>query len=379
MSLFTEKEMETWAAKKKEAQQDQPSDEIFHRDSPHPYNKSAWNRLQMIDNAWRVERLRRIRSRPDDVLNFLVVAFHERGSQPITWEDTFGKGFGDRLTQADTPQVRRHLHDVLEGLRVVPRSWATSATTRFFRGIGKQGEKPWSEKPGAGVLSKEHGWKTFEADWFVGLFYNSLMAGVFFTDDSIDPYGEEGREVLEEGGNRFAVTSNIRDDAFFDDLINRLAARGLAVDIVKPEVVPPKPRKVKVFQTGDVITEKNLRDLPTNSHLQWTVVQYPGGYRGQQPEIFEAEERTYELVVLERETGILKTRPVMSGKAFSPQEIVSSSLYKKRYDKNEVTATYLGPWTGETLDVEVARWTPKTRKVTRRRVGAFPDETYEET
>lgn len=376
--LFTVEEMASWEARKVDARVELPGDEVFHRGSPRPYNKSASDRAQAVDQAWRVERLRRIRGRPEDLLDMLLVAFREKGSMPITLEAVY-TGLGDRLKAADTAEIRKHIHTVLRGLKAIPRSWAKSATTRFFRGIGKQGEKPWAEKPGAGVLSKDYGWKTFEAEWFVGLFYQGPMSGVFFADDSVDPYSEEGREVDEDGGNRFAATTKSRDDEFFDTLISILETRGLAADIDKPDIPAPKPHKVKVFKTGDVINAKNLRDLPAGSLVRLVVVTYPSGFRGPtSPVEFEAEECTYDLVLVEREPGELRVRPVMQGKAFASRQMTSTSLYRASYERNEVTATYIEPWAGEVLDVEIARdgWKPKKRKVRRQREGKYPDDKY---
>jgi hypothetical protein len=376
--LFSAADMSLWDAKKAEARVARPSDEIYHPTSPNPYNKSANARVWAIESAWRVERLRRIRSRPDDVLNLLLVAFLEKGSTPITWEEVFEGGLGDRLKTADTPETRKHVHTVLRGLKAVPRSWAKSATTRFFRGIGKQGESPWSEKPGAGVLSKAYGWKTFEAEWFVELFYRDPMSGVFFADDSVDPYSEEGHEVDEEGGNRFAATTKSRDDEFFDTLIGLLEARGLAIEIDKPDIPAPKPHKPKVFQPGDVITARNLRDLPVGSHIRWIMTDYPYGSRAPTTTEFETEERTYEFVLVERQPKELQVRPVMQGKAFGIRPMPSSILYKTDYSRDETEATYLGPWTGEVIDIEVSRdgWKPKTKKTKRRREGTYPNEKF---
>lgn len=369
--LFSTAEMAAWEAKKTAARIHRPEDVVFRADSPNPYYQSVYDRLRAIESAWEVERLRRIRSRSDDLLNLLLVAFHERGSQAITWEDVYEGGLGDRLSAANTPEVRKHVHTVLRGLKSVPRSWAKSATTRFFRGIGKQGEPPWSEKPGAGVLSKDYGWRTFEAEWYVEFFYREPLNGVFFTDDSVNPYSEEGHEIDEEGGNRFAATTKSRDDEFFDTLISILEARGLAPDIDKPNIPPPKPHKAKVFAPGDVITSRNLRDLPKNAHVRWVVVEYADGYMARNTTEFEATERTYEFVLDDREPGHLQVRYVMQGKAFNPQKMSSSDLYKTTsYRHNEVQATYLGQWDGEVLDVEVKGWKPKsTRKVRRRREG----------
>ncbi len=361
--LLTAADMADWDAKKAAAGQGRDGDEIYHPASPTPYNKSASDRVSAVSAAWRVERLRRIRARPSDLLDGLLVAFSERGKDVLLLEDVFEGKLGERLAIADNPENRRHLHTILQGLRVVPRSWAKSATTRFFRGNGKQGDGAWATKPGAGVLSKDYGWTGFEAEWFISLFYNSLLAGVFFTDDSVDLSSAEAHEIEADGGNRFAATRKDRDDEFFDALIGVLEARGMAAGIEVPHRDPPKVRKPRVFKVGDVITASNLRDLPDGAIVEMSLVEYPSGAHWQKPAAaFEAEVHIYECVLAGRDKKSLYLRPIVSGIAFAPRPMSPGSLHRKGgTGRDEVQSVYKGQHTGPVIEAALDRdrgWVP---------------------
>ena len=259
----------------------------------------------------------------------------------------------------------------------MPRSWAKSATTRFFRGIGKQAKEPWASKPGAGVLGTDYGWKTRESEWFIGLFYGYWygisIADLFFSDDSPDCYGEDAAEIRDEGGNPFAATRKERDTSFIDTLLEILEKRGLADDIAAPAEKVPKPRKVKEFKPGDVITSRNLRDLPEGAHLRWTFADYPHGHmaRGNYDTIWTATLNTFEMVLVGRGTGYAQVRPIVDGRAFGVLDISSSKLYKEDWDWCEPVAEYLGQWDGEVIDVQIDRkaWKPKKSKAKRKTVA----------
>lgn len=164
--------MADWEARRKDAERWRPDDEVSRPESPNPYNHSVYQRRQDVQDAFRTEGLRRARGRSDDLVNVLLIALHERGTRTLTWNDAFAGDVAERLAQADTPEARRQLRTVLDGLRGAPNSWAKSATARFFRGTGQQGKPPWSERPGVGALGKSHGWKQYETAWFVGFFYS---------------------------------------------------------------------------------------------------------------------------------------------------------------------------------------------------------------
>jgi len=343
MPLFTAEELTDWDSMLEKAKETRDTDEFPHRNRQ--YNQSRCDRISAYHKAFQMERLRRIEARPGDVVDLLLVAFHEKGKTPITWEAAFG-GLDDRLKAANTPETRRHVHTVLQGLRVAPRSWAKSATTRFFRGTGKQGKPPWSNKVGAGVLAKEYGWKTYEATWFVEFFYYHPLCDLFFSDDSPDCYGEEAHEIDEEGGNRFAATRKERDDEFFEALTEVLEERGLADEIVMPDKKPVKVRKPKVFKPGDRITTRNARDLPEGSHFRLTL--HLTDWEGTHPDRKAvANHHTLEAVYVTRtKPGLYKVRPVVAGMA-----VASVST-----DKNLLNdAEYIGPWEGAVEDTIEAK------------------------
>ena len=350
--LFTAEELESWKQRERDAKVPRPDDNVFHPDSPRPYNESAWVRAKAVQVAMSIERYRRIRLRPENILDALTVAFYEKGTLPLIWDDIWEGGLGDRLVGADSPDTRRWLHTVLQGLRAVPRSWATSATTKFFRGIGKQGEAPWSSKPGAGILSKDYGWTTDAAAWFVGLFYKYPLDKLFFSDDSPDPYGDEGREIADEGGERFAATRKDRDDAFFDALLKILEDRGLG-DMPDAQVKVPKPHKARAWTVGDKITSRNIRDVPEGAYIEWRLVMPEGGGPYREGD-FQYVHNTYGLVFGTRNAGRVDVRPVVKGTAFGWQGMASSSLYKvMSYRYAEAEAIYQGMWKGPVLDVEI--------------------------
>lgn len=362
--LFTEAERAEWKRRSDAEYVEQPGDTHSMR----------WARKDAVDLAFRNEKMARMRARPERVLLLLVTHTGERARVGITSEESWGEPalLEARHAAANTPETRWLVRTMLEAISKIPRSWGRSATMRFLRGTGKQ---KGTNYPGAGILSAERGWREYEATALAKMFHEGDFGSLFLSDVSADAYGEEGREIAEEGGNRFAATSKDRDDAFIAKLIGMLDAEGVKAPIIagKP---PPKPRKSKEFKPGDAVTQGNLRDVPTGAHLRMTVAEYPSGPKTGE---FEATERTWEMVVESRETGSLRVRPVVSGKAFAPRDFQSRSLYKTGYDRPEVTTVYVGQWAGEVVDVEIARdawkWT-KTRKVRRKRVGTGYPEVF---
>lgn len=347
MPLFTAEDLAEWNARYDEAKTPRDTDEF-----PYPnrqYNASLQARVSAHHQAFKMERLRRIAARPEDVANLLLVAFHEKGTTPLSWDEAFG-GLGERLTAADTPETRKHVHAVLTALKTVPRSWAKSAATRFFRGTGAQGKPPWSNKPGAGVLSKDYDWKQYQAEWFMEFFYTGHFCDLFFPDDSPDCYGAEAYEIDEAGGNRFAATRKERDDEFFDALIGVLEARGLAQVIDKPDIPQPKPHKAKVFQPGDKVTTKNVRDLPSGSHIRFTLhLSGRAGPRGAEGHDVTRHYVLEGVYVERKKPGLYEIRPLVA-----PGVVVSPVLVNKWAFAD---AEYIGPWGGQTLDgVEVKRY-----------------------
>ena len=87
MALFTPEELADWEARLAEAKKPRDTDEF-----PYPnrrYNASLQKRVSAHHKAFRMEQLRRIEARPGDVVNLLLVAFHEKGTNTITFEEAF--------------------------------------------------------------------------------------------------------------------------------------------------------------------------------------------------------------------------------------------------------------------------------------------------
>lgn len=350
--LFSAEEEAEWEARRQDALRERPGDDVHVRSDGSKYNSSTWPRTRQVARSKKIARRNKMRARPEDILAVLLVGFQEKGSVSMSPEEIWETGLGDRLKAANTPENRRHVYEIIQGLQQVPRSWATSATTRFFRGTGKQAKPPWSEKPGAGLLSKDYGWTTDQTNWYVSLFYNSyFFDGIFFSDDSPDPYGAEGREVEEEGGDRWAATTKERDDSLFTSLLKLLEEQGLADAVPKPKVKKVKPRKAKTWKIGDKINSRNLRDLPQGALIKLEHGDYPWGWRKE--EKFTAKIKVREMVFEGRETGTIKVRPVVEGRAFGKIDFSSSLLYKQDWQIPEAVATYEGQWEGETINVKV--------------------------
>jgi len=349
--LFSPEEMFSWDQKRTEAKIERVGDTIYHPDSPNPHNASARTRVYRVGHSFTLTKLNRMADRPEAIVNGLLIWFHHKGTEPVTWEDFFERVVDPRLTVADNPTSRKLLHTVLSGLSKIPRSWGKSAAVRFFRGTGKQATMG-LKYPGLGVLGKEYDWKQREAEAMLSPFYYGLFSKLFMEDDSPDSYGEEASEIEEEGGNRWAATRKERDDEFFKTLLGILEARGLDPDVEKPVLKAPKPRKAKIFKPGDTIQARNVRDLPSGTHFRWThkkrdttrgTVDKPGKR--------VTRVRTYEGVYVARnKPGSYTLRPVMDDVAFGPKKDCGSHVWDE--------AEYIGTWSGTTVAAEVKEWKP---------------------
>lgn len=345
--LFTPEETAEWERKRKKALEHVDGDKVYRPDGPNPYNESARRRVDAVMRTFEVEKLRRIRARPESVTDCLLVAFHEKGTEPLTWEDVFIHGLPDRIDKANTPETRKHVHAVLGSLLHIPLSWGMSAATRFFRGTGKQGKPPWSDKPGAGILSKDYGWKGYEADWFMRFFYAWPFTDLFLKDDSPDCYGEEAAEIEEEGGDRWAATRKERDDDFIQSLLDILEKRGLADEIDKPDIPKPKPRKVKVFKPGSRIMTNTVRDLPEGSHFRFSIHLKEMKNRGEEGEKKITRHYAFEAVYKGRvKPGLYEVHPIVSGVATGLTHVP-----RRAFDDAE----YVGPWEGSIEEDFIAK------------------------
>ena len=351
--LFTDKEMKEWEDRENEAGKTRTTDKVGNN-----YNLTARQRLIEVEKSFELEKVRRIRKRHKEILDGLLTAMYEKGSAPIDWEKILTQGVEpSRLEKADVPWMRTRLHTVLSALKVVPRSWGATAVTRFLRGVGKQGKPPWSNKTGAGCMNKDWGWKQNEVTWFVGHFfpYYGELKNVFFCDDSPEAYGEEAEEIRNSGGDQFAATRNERDDDLLNALIKMLEERGLTT-LKAPAPKKTKTRKKKVFKPGDTINQRNLRDVPIGATMRWTFTRYPYGAfslkNAGTP--FEVEIETYDMVLVGRERGMLKIRPVSDDVAYHAHDMRSSRIYSAdsyQQEEQENKCKYLGQWDKEVSDI----------------------------
>jgi hypothetical protein len=189
----------------------------------------------------------------------------------------------------NTPEHRRDLYTFLKGYSETPASYAMSATTRFFRGIGKQkGMKNF----GCGAFGTKSKWKNDEVknvvDMLIPAHYDSmpnvtlpdLFAVCNNTEDAIyrrieelDAKGDYDHDLW---GATFKATNIKRDKDYLLELCANLKDKGLAPAVVHAPKPVKKARKKKVFKNGDKITKSNIRDLPFGSEIELTEVLYRG-------------------------------------------------------------------------------------------------------
>ena len=303
---------------------------------------------------------KRVEAAPNLVLDLLLVCLHERMRQQFpTEQDT------QRIAEANTPDNRQYLYLILSALQEVPLSWATSATTRFFRGTGKQAEMPWRTKVGFNLLSKDYGWTGDEATCFVNMFYERHILGQgFFSNVSPDPYGEEGMEILDSGGNRFAATQVERNTAFISTLQSLLEARGLGAAPTPTPVEVPKraPRKAKVWAVGEAVTQRNYKDLPENALLKRVCKYARYNVFWEKDKIQSPDVDTFWCVYISSANRSACVWPVMREVAHKEITVPSTKLYKDERGLNVVTfegiwggntPTKSAPWHGERNEIKM--------------------------
>lgn len=338
---FTEEEIASWEQKMEEAEKPRPGDEYDRYDR----NKSASRRVSTFSSRWRREFLRRFANDPERAAELLIVALHEK-TRTMLSETALEDSWAERVKKADTAKHRRQAWEMLEAFKKIPRSWATSALTRFFRGNGKQGKGKWLQITGSGILGKDYGWKNREATSVVEMFYYGDLGAVLTEDLSPDCYGEEAGEVAEEGGNPFAATTIEKDLDFAEAIQEVLEERGLGDDLEPLPSKKPK-RTPKTFEPGDSITSRNVRDLPEGSHFRFTLHERNQDYSDRKTKI-----HTFEAVYVRRDRpGHYVLKPVMKGKVFAPVEDCTHHCFEE--------AEYIGPFEDsslEALDIEIRKW-----------------------
>ena len=185
------------------------------------------------------------------------------------------------------------------------------------------------------------------------------VGDLIMPDDSVDPYTEEGHEIDAEGGERFAATRKERDSDMLATLRGILEARGLGPELVMATPMPAKKRKPKTFKKGDKITSRMVRDVPEGSHFTWQFIRRQRNKSGNMGE----RRVTFDAVYLKRvKPGVHVIRPIQEGVAFASKEMHAHLLGGKIFDD----ATFVGPWTGKIMEVEVMGIKPTTEKFVRK-------------
>ena len=221
-----------------------------------------------------LDKCQKAQKRPTEYLNALICLVGSRGTRgAVSLEAVYTDELNDLWVQFDSPEARWWVDQILAGLAEIPRSYAKSAAIRYFKGVGKQ---KGMTKAGAGMFSVENGWKSRELEVVVGTIYDSEFGAPLLQHDSIDPYGAEARQAVEDAWdqgrrdvNRFAMTHLNYDVAFIEALRILLATRGMKAPALgtNPKL-PPKPRKEKKWAVGDVMRAKYGPDLPKGAKLR---------------------------------------------------------------------------------------------------------------
>lgn len=211
-------------------------------------------------------RLQRASQHPGPVADALLLHVGTRGAQTPTIDDVFndvGRRVGldspygaprsagiDVAVAArahDTPENRRLLHSILQGLRAMPTTVAGSGAVKYFLGTGSFAGK---DKDGVGLLSsankwaKDAGWKNDDTtrvitalfqdhygsgDWNgVGKLLTQPKGGFQGYPDG--PLWDAARES-EYSASPFAMTHSERNTTFIDALMKELEGRGLGAPL----------------------------------------------------------------------------------------------------------------------------------------------------
>jgi len=314
---------------------------------------SYWSQKEAIEAAHQVELARRVRARAWEYLNGLLIMVGERGSMYVNLMTLFSESdlasFKQLVAKHDIPEVRRTLYTMLKALTEIPRSWAMSAFARFLRGTGKQAG---SKYHGAGALGVAYGWKEDEVLFFSRVLtdgQNPYSKVLVRYDDTLKESEEDLYEVMDDK-QRHSATTVVRDVEFLNQLCFMLEGRGLAPVPAPAPKKPKKDRVAKVFKSGDVIRQKDLRDLPLPAHVRIAVERLDETSK-------QWLDDTIEHVVVELVSGgyYLHRFVVPQENKSYLDEFRTHGCPKKDLD----SAVYLGPWTGE--DVKKGKLSCKFR------------------
>lgn len=237
-----------------------------------------WTQKTAMENAHKLEEVKRVQQRPEEFLDGLLVFVGSRCTQYVEFDKAFAESddpaYRKEVLLANTPENRRILFTLLKALTEVPRSWATSAFLRFLRGTGKQKDAKYH---GAGTFGTRYGWREDEVKALSEVLtqsrYRSSYASVLMSYADVEAEIEEDDpdyEVVDYDAKFKAVRAN-RDVAFINRLCDILDAQGLGPVPLPAEEKPKKERKAKQFHSGDIIRKSNLRDLPLPAHIQMPI------------------------------------------------------------------------------------------------------------
>ncbi|MDO8493544.1 MAG: hypothetical protein Q7S19_03320 [bacterium] len=302
-----------------------------------------YDEIENVRQAFMLEGVRRAQSRPEELLNGMIICVGSRGHKYVLLDEAFthsdSKKNKDALNSFDTPEARRNLYTILRALVEVPRSWAWSAFTRFLRGIGKQNGAKYH---GAGMFSVRYGWKEREVSAIAYVMTCDSYRGYTTYSSVLMSYADTMKEIEEEdryNRAKFYAVRAERDIPFLNKLCEMLEARGLGPIPALPDEKPKKEREIKIFKAGDIVRQKDLRDLPLPALVRISVTKIFKGKEGekdqrvagQMDEVITRihEKHYYDYYVVAKD-----------GKAY---KYFMGYSFKTNLDG----ATFLGEWKGE--------------------------------
>lgn len=332
MSLLTKKEIADREAKL-EANDNKRDDGIEWR--------KRYEEADNIRKSYQLIIVRRAQERAEEYLNALILLVGSRGTSFVEFDNAFSpddpEAYKRALDKYNTPEARRNLHTMLKSFTEIPKSWGPSATIRFWRGNGKQKE---SKYYGAGMFGVNYGWKQAEVD-FIGkiLTDRSEYAEVLMS------YADVAEEIHEadpdfeivDYGTQFAAIRVERDTTFINKLLKLLEDKGLGAIPVPTPPKPKKERKVKVFKSGDRISEKTLRDLPLPAHVKIRIWKY---------EDTDKERKNKIITDLDAIVTAMNNSGYFSLALIKPGTKNAYPFRNYERKQNLIGASFIGKWTG---------------------------------
>lgn len=301
-----------------------------------------------VENAHRIEEVRRAQARAEEFLDALIVLVGSRGANYVDFESAFSQSSDPEYRKAvmayNTPEARRNLYTILKALTEIPKSWATSAFVRFLRGNGKQ---KGAKYHGAGYFGVLYGWKEEEVHSIANILTGDRWGTRHSYCQVLMRYADVEQEIREQDPDyevvdynaHFYATRAERDIKFINKLCEMLDSQGLG-PVVKPaEEKPKKERKVKQFHSGDIIRKSNIRDLPLPAHVQIPIERLD---KATDPWVSSTIQR----VVTQLASGRYVSAVVHSDGKNAYYESEFDARWGR--DKRELEgATFLGEWSGK--------------------------------